>query len=46
MRFYLYASMVMCVVDFIRSYRTSKYRRHVNQKQEIVTATINIFLPI
>ena len=46
MKFYLYVSMISCVLDFIRSYRTSKYRRHVYQKQEIVTATINIFLPI
>ena len=46
MKFYLNLCMVMCVVDFIRSYRTSKYRKHVNEKQEIVTATINIFLPI
>ena len=46
MRFYLYVSMISCVLDFIRSYRTSKYRKHVNEKQEIVTATINIFLPI
>ena len=46
MKFYLYVSMISCVLDFIRSYRTSKYRRHVDQKQEIVTATINIFLPI
>ena len=46
MRFYLYVSMISCVLDFIRSYRTSKYRKHVDQKQEIVTATINIFLPI
>ena len=46
MRFYLYISMIGCVLDFIRSYRTSKYRKHVDQKQEIVTATINIFLPI
>ena len=46
MKFYLYVSMIGCVLDFIRSYRTSKYRKHVDQKQEIVTATINIFLPI
>lgn len=46
MKFYLYVSMIGCVLDFIRSYRTSKYRRHVDQKHEIVTATINIFLPI
>ena len=46
MKFYLYVSMISCVLDFIRSYRTSKYRKHVDQKQEIVTATINIFLPI
>lgn len=46
MKFYLYVSMIGCVLDFIISYRTSKYRKHVNEKQEIVTATINIFLPI
>ena len=46
MKFYLYVSMISCVLDFIRSHRTSKYRKHVDQKQEIVTATINIFLPI
>ena len=46
MRFYLYSCMVGCVLDFISTYRTSKYRKHVDQKQEIVTATINIFLPI
>ena len=46
MKFYLYVSMISCVLDFIRSYRTSKYRKHVDQKHEIVTATINIFLPI
>ena len=46
MRFYLYSCMIGCVLDFIRSYRTSKYRKHVDQKQEIVTATINVFLPI
>ena len=38
--------MMSCALDFIRSYRTSKYRKYVDQKQEIVTATINIFLPI
>ena len=46
MKWYLNLCMIGCVLDFIRSYRSSKYRKHVDQKQEIVTATINIFLPI
>ena len=46
MRFYLYASMLMCVVDFIKSYRVGKYRKHVDNRIEMIRATMNIFLPI
>ena len=46
MKFYLYSRMVMCVVDFIKSYRISKYRKYVDNQVEIVRATMNIFLPI
>ena len=46
MRYYLYASMVMCVVDFIKSYRVGKYRKHVDNRIEMIRATMNIFLPI
>ena len=46
MRFYLYVSMVMCVVDFIKSYRVNKYRKHVDSQLEMIRATMNIFLPI
>ena len=46
MKFYLYASMVMCVVDFIKSYRVNKYRKHVDSQLEMIRATMNIFIPI
>ena len=46
MRYYMYSCMVMCVVDFIKSYRISKYRKYVDNQVEIVRATMNIFLPI
>ena len=46
MRFYLYASMVMCVVDVIKSYRVNKYRKHVDSQLEMIRATMNIFIPI
>ena len=46
MRFYLYASMVMCVVDFIKSYRVNKYRKHVDSQLEMIRATMNIFIPL
>ena len=46
MKFYLYSSMVMCVVDFIKNCRLMKYRKHVNEKIEMVRAIINIFLPL
>ena len=46
MRYYMYSCMIMCVVDFIKSYRISKYRKYVDNQVEIVRATMNIFLPI
>ena len=46
MKFYLYSRMVMCVVDFIKSYRVNKYRNHVDSQLEMIRATMNIFLPI
>ena len=46
MKFYLYSSMVMCVVDFIKSCRLMKYRKHVDNRIEMIRATMNIFLPI
>ena len=46
MRYYMYSCMVMCVVDFIKSYRLMKYRKHVDSQLEMIRATMNIFLPI
>ena len=46
MRFYLYSCMLMCIVDFIKSYRLMKYKKHVDSQIEIIRATMNIFLPI
>ena len=46
MKFYLYSSMVMCVVDFIKNCRLMKYRKHVNNRIEMIRITMNIFLPI
>ena len=46
MKFYLYLCMIGCVVDFIKSCRVSKYRKHVDNQTEMIRATINIFLPI
>ena len=46
MRWYLYSCMVMCVVDFIKSYRVNKYRKHVDSQLEMIRATMNIFLPV
>ena len=46
MKFYLYSSMVMCVVDFIKNCRLMKYRKHVNEKIEMIRTTVNIFLPL
>ena len=46
MKFYLYSSMVMCVVDFIKNCRLMKYRKHVDDRIEMIRVTMNIFLPI
>ena len=46
MRFYMYSCMLMCVVDFIKSYRVNKYRKHVDSQLEMIRATMNIFIPI
>ena len=46
MKYWLYSSMLMCVVDFIKSYRVGKYRKHVDNRMEMIRATMNIFLPI
>ena len=46
MKFYLYSSMVMCVVDFIKNCRLMKYRKHVDNRIEMIRTTMNIFLPI
>ena len=46
MRYYMYSCMVMCVVDFIKSYRVGKYRKHIDNRIEMIRATMNIFLPI
>ena len=46
MKFYMYSCMLMCVVDFIKSYRVSKYRKHVDNQTEMIRATMNIFIPI
>ena len=46
MRFYLYSRMVMCVVDFIKSYRVNKHRKHVDDQIEMIRAIMNIFMPL
>ena len=46
MKYWLYSSMVMCVVDFIRRYRVNKYRKHIDNQLEMIITTINIFLPL
>ena len=46
MRYYMYSCMLMCVLDFIKSYRVGKYRKHVDNRIEMIRATMNIFLPI
>ena len=46
MKFYLYSSMVMCVVDFIKNCRLMKYRKHVDNRIEMIRTTMNIFLPL
>ena len=46
MKFYLYSSMIMCVVDFIKNCRLMKYRKHVDNRIEMIRTTMNIFLPL
>ena len=46
MRYYMYSCMVMCVVDFIKNCRVGKYRKHVDNRIEMIRITMNIFLPI
>ena len=46
MKYWLYSSMVMCVVDFIKSYRVNKHRKHVDDQIEMIRATMNIFMPL
>ena len=46
MKFYMYSCMVMCIVDFVKSYRVGKYRKHVDNRIEMIRATMNVFLPI
>ena len=46
MKFYMYSCMLMCVVDFIKTCRVGKYRKHVDNRIEMIRATMNIFLPI
>ena len=46
MRYYMYSCMVMCVVDFIKNCRLMKYRKHVNNRIEMIRTTMNIFLPL
>ena len=46
MRYYMYSCIVMCVVDFIKTCRVGKYRKHVDNRIEMIRAIMNIFLPI
>ena len=46
MRYYMYSCMIMCVVDFIKNCRLMKYRKHVDNRIEMIRITMNIFLPI
>ena len=46
MKYWLYSCMVMCIVDFIKSYRVNKYRKHVDSQLEMIRATMNIFMPV
>ena len=46
MKFYMYSCMLMCVVDFIKSYRLMKYRKHIDSQLEMIRATMNIFIPL
>ena len=46
MRYYMYSCMVMCVVDFIKNCRLMKYRKHVDNRIEMIRTTMNTFLPL
>ena len=46
MRYYMYSCMIMCVVDFIKNCRLMKYRKHVDNRIEMIRTTMNIFLPL
>ena len=46
MKYWLYSRIVMCVVDFIKSYRVNKHRKHVDSQLEMIRATMNIFIPL
>ena len=46
MRWYMYSCMVMCVADFIKNCRLMKYRKHVDNRIEMIRTTVNIFLPL
>ena len=49
MKWYMYSRMVMCIVDFIKSYRVNKHRKHrkhVDDQIEMIRATMNIFMPL
>ena len=46
MKFYMYSCMLMCVVDFIKNCRLMKYRKHVDNRIEMIRTTMNIFLPL
>ena len=46
MKFYMYSCMIMCVVDFVKTCRVGKYRKHVDNRIEMIRITTNIFLPI
>ena len=46
MKYWLYSCMVMCVVDFIKNCRLMKYRKHVDNRIEMIRTTMNIFLPL
>ena len=46
MRYYMYSCMIMCVVDFVKNCRLMKYRKHVDNRIEMIRTTMNIFLPL
>ena len=46
MRYYMYSCMIMCVVDFVKTCRVGKCRKHVDNRIEMIRITMNIFLPI